>query len=403
MPEETSVPIEKPIRVLFADITAILGGAERSLLDILGSLDRREVTPEVLLFEQGPLANEIEKLGVPLHFIELGGTRAISRAGGGGVSGLIRAFADALRCAREMARIIKRKEIALVHSNTYKTHYLCVLLKLFARVPFVWHLRDLTRPTREGKIFSWLAGAVPDALIANSRGMRDSLRSEKARRCAVIIPNAIRVGEYENGKREPRRKEWGLAESDLVILHAGMFCPLKNQVAAVEILAVAAKKNPGAKLVLVGDEIYATADPDLKNYKTLVREKAVALGVADKVIYAGLIDDMADVYAAGDLLVSCSNPPESFGRCLVEAMAAGLPVVAFDAGGPSEIIVDGETGILVRHGDVEAMAEAVAQLLGEPERGKAMGQAGCARAKELYDSRRLGSQCAEIYRKILQA
>ncbi|MCX7805942.1 MAG: glycosyltransferase family 4 protein, partial [Planctomycetota bacterium] len=104
--------------------------------------------------------------------------------------------------------------------------------------------------------------------------------------------------------------------------------------------------------------------------------------------------------AASDIFVSTSEG-EPFGRALVEAMAAGLPVVATASGAKAEIVEDGATGFLVPQGSIGAMASACERLLGDAELRRGMGERGRARARESFDVRRTAREIVAIYREIL--
>jgi glycosyltransferase involved in cell wall biosynthesis len=101
-----------------------------------------------------------------------------------------------------------------------------------------------------------------------------------------------------------------------------------------------------------------------------------------------------------DLLVLASTD-EPFGRVVIEGMAAGLPVVATASGGVPEIVVDGETGLLVPPREPGPMADAIAQMLTDRPRASAMGAAGRSRAVERFDVRRVARQVGEVYEQIL--
>jgi glycosyltransferase involved in cell wall biosynthesis len=97
-----------------------------------------------------------------------------------------------------------------------------------------------------------------------------------------------------------------------------------------------------------------------------------------------------------DVVVHCSVEPEPFGRVVIEAMAASRPVVAYDWGGPHEIMVSGETGLLVPPGDIGHLSAAVLSLLRDPEKRQAMGAAGRARAAGHYDARAMARQVQDL-------
>jgi len=97
-----------------------------------------------------------------------------------------------------------------------------------------------------------------------------------------------------------------------------------------------------------------------------------------------------------DILVHCSTEPEPFGRVIIEGMAAGLPVVAYGHGAVPEIVLAGETGVLAPPRDVEALAQAIAGLVGNPEVRASLGAAGRQRARDCYDIRPLTARIEAI-------
>jgi len=116
--------------------------------------------------------------------------------------------------------------------------------------------------------------------------------------------------------------------------------------------------------------------------------------------WLGFRDDVPDLLRLSDLLV-LSSIDEPFGRVIVEAMAAELPVVATNAGGVPEIVVDGETGLLVPAGEDEPLAEAILEMLGDPGRARKMAVAGRQRALEKFDVRRVAEQVGQVYDDML--
>lgn len=96
------------------------------------------------------------------------------------------------------------------------------------------------------------------------------------------------------------------------------------------------------------------------------------------------------------------SPAEPFGLALLEAMAQGKPVVAINCGGPPEIVVNGQTGLLVPPSDAGAMAKALGELLDDPERARTMGQAGFARLHERFGAQRMAAQTLAVYRRALE-
>jgi glycosyltransferase involved in cell wall biosynthesis len=158
----------------------------------------------------------------------------------------------------------------------------------------------------------------------------------------------------------------------------------------LDVLLRAAARVPGAALVLVGD------GPDRGALERLAAE----LGIADRVVFAGWSDEVRRLLPTFDVLVQPSRR-EGFGIALVEAMLAELPVVATDAGGMAEVVVDGVTGITVRQDDPGAVAAAADALLRDPDRRRAMGREGRRVALERFSAQAMARGFAALYGRIL--
>ena len=122
--------------------------------------------------------------------------------------------------------------------------------------------------------------------------------------------------------------------------------------------------------------------------------------MADRVTFAGFVDDVAGVLAGADIAVHASVIPEPHGQVVVEAMAAGVPVIAAAAGGPAEIVTDGVDGVLVPPGDVAALANALTRLAADARLRTELGAAGRRRA-DAYRGAVIAPRIAAVYHSVL--
>ena len=119
------------------------------------------------------------------------------------------------------------------------------------------------------------------------------------------------------------------------------------------------------------------------DYPARLRDLATGLGLAARTVFTGHLDDVRPALAAMDVFVHAGNP-EPFGLVVVEAMAMAKPVVAFTHGALPEIVVDGETGLLVPPGDEHTLAARVLHLLTHRDEARAMGERGRARVEAYF-------------------
>ena len=127
---------------------------------------------------------------------------------------------------------------------------------------------------------------------------------------------------------------------------------------------------------------------------------AQRLGIADRVEFRGHVDDVEAEYAGLDVLVHTSTIPEPFGQVVLEGMAAGLPVIAADSGGPAELITDGVNGLLAAPGDVVCLAAQLSRLLGDPALCARLTTAARERAAE-FSPQRTAIEVLAVYHDVM--
>jgi glycosyltransferase involved in cell wall biosynthesis len=246
--------------------------------------------------------------------------------------------------------------------------------------------RSYTDPTRGtvewGRALGALVGShrVMDdaaAVLVLGRREEEDLRRVHPGANVVYFPNGVDADRFATGDGAAFRARHGIPPGDRIVLCVGRLDPQKNQVLAVRVLAALLPRHPGLRLVLAG---HVTNE----EYAEKVVAETRALGVEDRVtIVRGIpvgSPDLVDAYHAADvfLLPSIHEP---FGIVILEAWAAGLPVVASRVGGVPDFVRDSDDGLLVDPGRVEDVCQRVSELLDAPEAARRMGQAGRIRAR----------------------
>jgi glycosyltransferase involved in cell wall biosynthesis len=175
-----------------------------------------------------------------------------------------------------------------------------------------------------------------------------------------------------------------------VVACVSNFYPYKGHAELVEAAARVVPRFPGSTFLLVG-----------RDSGTLEATRAAVLrmGIGESVRFLGSRTDVADILRASDLFVHPSRE-EGFSNAVLEAMSAGLPVVAFHVGGNPEAVVHGETGLLAPARDAGALADAMVELLSDGERRKRMGEAGRARAAERFSMERMVAEMESLYESL---
>jgi len=212
-----------------------------------------------------------------------------------------------------------------------------------------------------------------------------------AARRFVNVANGISPAPHTR-PREDVRRGLGILPGELLVLSVGSLTRQKAQHVLIEAFAPVSAAAPGARLVIAGDG----------PLRAPLEDRIGTLGLGGRVTLAGAREDAADLMEACDLFV-LSSEREGLPMTVLEAMRAGRAVVSTRIGGTPEAVVDGETGLLVPVGDAPALGRALANLLADPERRHAFGEAGRRRWVERFTAARMVADTEALYRADLGA
>ncbi|MDZ4804185.1 MAG: N-acetyl-alpha-D-glucosaminyl L-malate synthase BshA [Candidatus Eisenbacteria bacterium] len=206
----------------------------------------------------------------------------------------------------------------------------------------------------------------------------------------TVIPNFIDTKLFRPVDNPRARCRLGPAD-EKIIMHISNFRPVKNIEAVIRVFAGITAKLP-CRLALVGD------GPELARADALARQ----LGVHNRVLFLGNQEFVEEILPAADLFLLPSHH-ESFGLSALEAMSAGVPVIATNQGGPLEVVDDGVTGYLRGPDDVAGMVSAGLEVLGDRDRAARMGEASRQSAIDKYDIDRVVPRYVDFYRATLES
>jgi glycosyltransferase involved in cell wall biosynthesis len=379
--------VQDPATVLFVHSSSGRYGADRQLRLLASGLDRSRYRPLVVLPSGGPLARDLSSDGIEV----LAGPVSVIRRELADPRGVATLLAGTASNARSLGRLIRRRRVSLVHSNT------SVVLGAAAAaaassVPHVWHVRESYE--RFGRIWPayrrvlMTAQALPCVSAATAAQFPRSDRIH-------VIPDGLAV-EPVRTSRVAAREALGLDPELPVIAVLGRISDWKGQDVLVRALAEPPLRARGT-LGLIAGEAWAGAE----HRAAAIRNLAASLGVADRLRMVGFRDDVGALFAAADLVAVPSTAPDPLPGAAIEAAYAGCAVIASEHGGLPEIIRDRQTGRLVAPGDAAALATVAAELLDDPAERERLGKEAALQVRARFSPTRLLDSMQALYDSLL--
>jgi glycosyltransferase involved in cell wall biosynthesis len=360
-------------RILFVVTLAETGGAQTYVASLLAPLaDRFDVA--VAAHGDGPLRDAARAAGV--RFVPL---RQVRRP--------LSLWRDVLGLL-ELLALLRRERPHIVHVNSAKASALGRLAASLARVPIRvytvhgWAFRAHGWPA--SALYRWAERLLRPlttvtVCVADSERRAGLAAHTCKERTTVVIRNGVDPGNFRAGEAHSGRPR---------LVTVGRLQAPKDAVTLVR--ALAALRGRPFEAVFVGD------GPD----RPAVEEEVRRLGLEPAVELLGERDDVPELLGTADVFVLSSHS-EGLPLSILEAMAAGLPVVASNVGGVSEVVVDGDTGLLVPPGDAQSLAAAIERLLEDPPLCRRLGEAGQNRVAEHFDLAAVQQAHLDLYRRVL--
>jgi glycosyltransferase involved in cell wall biosynthesis len=334
-----------------------LGGAELSLITFLEHRPPGvEVT--VLVAGRGPLTERLGASGIPTRSAPELAAYSVPRAG--------------MSFGRRLDRLLRRNRPDVVWAVGQRAAFLAVPICRRRKVPMVWHKVDLYRDRPVAKPLA----AAAHGVVTASRAASEALGSVRRRRLLAIAPPPVRL---------PSEASVALPGGPPTIGTLGRLVPYKGHHLVLHAAAILSREFPDLRVVLAGGP--ARTHP---HYPAELARLPHELGMDGRVELTGFVTDVLAVLSRLTVFVNATHRddrgygPEGLGVAMAEANWVGLPVVAVDAGGSREAIVDGVSGTLVRSATPGALADTIAAYLRDDQLARRTGQAGRAVARERF-------------------
>lgn len=355
-----------------------VGGLERVVVNLVRALSKMGYRQHVICLEDGgPFAEQVEACGVS-------------------VTVLGKRLGMNLCVVRQLAALFRKKKVSIVHTHNPSPHFHGILAAVLAGVPVRIHTKhgrnypENAKRVLLGRVLSWFTDViVPVSDDAAEVLLKvEKVNSAKIRR----IWNGVDTELYkpvESIRSCEVAEESGFVSCDRragVVGTIARLSPEKDQATMLASFALVLKALPRVRLIIVGDG----------SCRRVLEEQAHSLGISGQVEFLGMRSDIPDLMRAFDIF-TLSSTTEGTSMTILEAMACGVPVVATEVGGNSELIDPPHCGLVSPAGNVAALASAYLALLKDPVRRNKMGIEGRKRVMENFSLPFMANQYATLY------
>jgi glycosyltransferase involved in cell wall biosynthesis len=369
-----------PRHVVFSIDTMSVGGTEMNAVRTAERLDRSRFRVTVVTLRgEGPLAERYERAGIPvvrfpIHSLYQPAT---------------------IRQAMRLAGYLRRERVSIVHCHDQYSNVFSTLSARLAGVPVIIASKRWLHWSPVYRIANGIGFRAATRVLANSQLVAHSLRADDRLDASriVVVPNFVDDAAFTPPPESllaAWRRELDLPRDAVIVGIIASLQSIKDHATLLRSIARLAPRWPHLHLVIVGE---GTLRAELTSL-------AAELGVGNIVRFAGLRPQHPSFHYLFDIS-ALSSVSEGFPNSVVEAMAAGRPVVATRVGGVPDAVRDGETGLLVPASDPSALATAIEALLADRARATAMGLAGAYRARAEYAAPVVIGALETIYETLL--
>lgn len=389
------------LSVMQAILSLERAGAQQVVKTLSEHLRKRDCDVIVCAFQDGPMRAEIEQLGIPVFVLDRPRYS---------VALLPLFIAELLRIRRQMAHLIKTYHVDIIQTHILQVlDFLALSLRGTANLRAVlWTMQDVEflpkrmphgghwfqRLKRRGYLWLYrLLASRVDGFIAVSDQVREAIIRQVGPVQTKIhtICNAVDTKRFDRrGDRETLCRQLGIDGNASLVATVGRLTEQKGHRYLIDAASAVANSLPSTHFLLIGRG-------ELEN---ALRRQATETKAAGNIHFLGVRDDVPDLLAAVDLFVLPSLW-EGLSVALLEAMAAGKPIVATQVSGTTQVIAPGVTGLIVPPRDSNALAAAITAVLSKPEQAQAMGQAAKQHVEANFGAQSQADAHLALYRSFL--
>jgi glycosyltransferase involved in cell wall biosynthesis len=374
--------LKSAIKIIFVITGTGVGGAEKMLYHTIKGINPERYSARLCsLKRKGEFAGRLEEEGLEVYSLNMRDEATLA------------GWLDSLRALVLLVRYFMRERPAVVHSFLFRANILARIAGYLTGVPvIISSVRVMGGELKWQHFIDRVTAFMADHFVAVSNGVKEHIvrKVHVSERKVSTIYNGIVVANSAAFDVSALMNDIGLKADERILITAGRLHRQNGYDLLLQALSVVQKSFSGVKLLILGE------GEEEKSLKKL----AHSLELNEKVLFLGLRSDVDRLLQCSELFV-LSSRWEGFPNVLLEAMAAGKPVVATAVGGVRELVVDEVTGIFVPPRDATALADAIMLLLSDKKRALAMGAAGRERVLQRFSMDAMLSKTEALYHELL--
>ena len=371
------------IKILYIITSSSIGGAERILYYTATGLNYNKYDIAVCsLKNKGEIARALEKQGIEVCCLHMGGRESFL--------GCLSSIIALIRLFPYLVRI----RPTIVHSFLFRANILARIAGYLTGIPII--ISSVRVMGGEKKYFHYvemITSFMVDHYVTVSESVKRYIidKSKISAEKISVIYNGVNIKSQDNSYEQNPKMPFKIEDKDRILMTVGRLHKQKGHCYLIQAVSKVRKEFPNVKLLVTGE------GEEENNLKKLVK----SLDLTNEVIFAGLSSDIERILPMAELFILPSLW-EGLPNALLEAMAAGKPVVATKVGGIPEIVVHGETGVLIPPKDTDALAIAIIDLLQNRLKAKDMGEAARIRAGKRFSIYKMIEKTENLYQELLK-
>lgn len=392
-------------KILFLNPTSMIGGAEKSLLSLINSLNKEKFEPIIVLPFKGPLTKICKQNKIKFIYLPFSRKFFTSSRENNNVLTILSLPFLIIPLTIKIATIARQNSIEIIHSNGIKMHLISALVPFFCKCKLIWHVRDIMKKGMIRSIFSILTNLFPHFIISNSNATKKALINTFFSK-KILKNNSIKYYTIYNSidpnvffrsteNNLSLRKELSIPNDHKIITSIGHIVPLKGYHILLKAFIKFYSLYPNFHLLIVGDNIYKTSN-SYDIYMKKIKDIALNSAAFNNIHFIGKRNDINNILNISDLAVLASLS-EGFGRTNIEALLTKTPIITTNVGGIPEIIKNMVHGILVESNNVNDLFEALLFFIKNQNKMKKLADNGFKMSLSKFSPKKIASNITKIY------